>query len=52
TQQSDDIYIIPGYAGLWRPSADDDDSTHAPITNDEDDKQQSATTTVKTRVSL
>ncbi|CAF2742586.1 unnamed protein product [Rotaria sp. Silwood2] len=48
-QQSDDIYIIPGYAGLWRPSADDDDSTHAPITNDEDDKQQSATTTVKTR---
>ncbi|CAF0795127.1 unnamed protein product [Rotaria sp. Silwood1] len=48
--QSDDVYIIPGYAGLWRPSADDDDdNTHLPLTNDEDDQQQSATTVVKTR---
>ncbi|CAF3622999.1 unnamed protein product [Rotaria sordida] len=47
--QSDDVYIIPGYAGLWKPSPDVNDSRHSPLTHDEDDKQQSAITTVKTR---
>jgi hypothetical protein len=52
---TDDIYIIPGYPGLWRPSADDldDDQTHSSFANDaddEDDKKQS-TSAVKTRVS-
>jgi hypothetical protein len=53
---TDDIYIIPGYPGLWKPSADDldDDHTHSSFANDaddEDEKKQS-TDTVKTRVSL
>ena len=52
---TDDVYIIPGYPGLWRPSADDldDDHTHSSFANDaddEDDKKQS-TGKVKTRVS-
>jgi hypothetical protein len=52
---TDDIYIIPGYPGLWRPSADDfdDDHTRSSFANDaddEDEKKQS-TGTVKTRVS-
>ncbi|CAF0819623.1 unnamed protein product [Rotaria sordida] len=47
--QSDDVYIIPGYAGLWKPSPDVNDSRHSRLTHDEDDKQQSAITTVKTR---
>lgn len=57
--QTDDIYIIPGYPGLWRPSADDiddDNYTHSSIANDaddEDDKKQShITTTTKTKVSV
>jgi len=55
-QQTDDIYIIPGYPGLWRPSADDldDDRTQSSFANDaddEDEKKQS-NTKVKTRVSL
>jgi hypothetical protein len=54
--QTDDIYIIPGYPGLWRPSADDvdDDNTRSSLANDaddEDEKKQS-TSAVKTRVSL
>lgn len=52
---TDDVYIIPGYPGLWRPSADDldDEHTHSSFANDaddEDEKKQS-NTTVKTRVS-
>ncbi|CAF3909804.1 unnamed protein product, partial [Adineta steineri] len=46
--QSDDVYIIPGYPGLWKPSADDDDSNHSGFADDEDEKNQSATT-VKTK---
>ncbi|CAF1588435.1 unnamed protein product, partial [Adineta ricciae] len=54
--QTDDIYIIPGYPGLWKPSADDDESIHSGFTNDaddEDEKHQSASaiqtkTTVRT----
>jgi hypothetical protein len=54
--QTDDIYMIPGYPGLWRPSADDadDDTTRSSFANDaddEDEKKQSATT-VKTKVSV
>jgi hypothetical protein len=53
--QTDDVYMIPGYPGLWRPSADDDDDdTRSSLANDaddEDEKQQS-NSTVKTRVSL
>jgi hypothetical protein len=51
-QQTDDIYIIPGYPGLWRPSADDD--THSSLANDADDEDEKnpSATTVKTRVSL
>jgi hypothetical protein len=52
--QTDDIYIIPGYPGLWRPSADDEDSSQSALANDaddEDEKNQSSTK-VKTRVSL
>ncbi|CAF1588275.1 unnamed protein product, partial [Adineta ricciae] len=49
--QTDDIYIIPGYPGLWKPSADDDESIHSGFTNDaddEDEKHQSASA-IKTK---
>ena len=52
--QTDDVYIIPGYSGLWRPCTDEQHRTNSPFGNDvddEDEKNQS-TTTVKTRVSL
>lgn len=45
-QRTDDVYFIPGYAGLWRPSADTD-STNLPIDYDADDERKSST---KTRV--
>lgn len=51
----DDVYIIPGYPGLWRPSADDldDEHTHSSFANDADDEDEKKqpTSTVKTRVS-
>ncbi|UJR26171.1 hypothetical protein I4U23_007515 [Adineta vaga] len=49
--QTDDIYIIPGYPGLWRPSADDDDSIHSGFTNDADDEDEKnqSTIAVKTK---
>ena len=52
--QTDDIYMIPGYPGLWRPSADDDDSSQSGLANDADDEDEKnqSTTKVKTRVSL
>jgi hypothetical protein len=54
--QTDDIYMIPGYPGLWKPSADDgdDESTHSAVTNDADDEDENkhSAGTVKTRVSL
>ena len=37
--QNDDFYVIPGFPGLWRPSADDK-STHSPLANDADDESQ------------
>lgn len=48
----DDVYIIPGYPGLWRPSADDE-HTHSSFANDADDEDEKkqATSTIKTRVS-
>jgi hypothetical protein len=46
-QQSDDFYFIPGYSGLWRPSAEND-NTNIPIDYDADDERKTAT---KTRVS-
>jgi hypothetical protein len=55
--QTDDVYMIPGYPGLWRPSADDD-STYSASANDADDESQEhddkkqSVNTVKTRVSL
>ena len=45
-QQADDIYLIPGYPGLWRPSADNDSSS-LPIDYDADDERKRST---KTRV--
>jgi hypothetical protein len=45
-QQADDIYLIPGYPGLWRPSADNDSSS-LPIDYDADDERKGST---KTRV--
>ena len=53
-QQTDDIYMIPGYPGLWRPSADDDESTHSALTNDADDEDETkkSADTVKTRVNM
>ncbi len=52
--QTDDIYMIPGYPGLWRPSVDDEDSSQSPLANDADDEDEKnqSTTKVKTRVSL
>ena len=55
--QTDDVYVIPGFPGLWRPSADDQ-STHSPFANDADDDESQANddqatslTRVKMRVS-
>ncbi|CAM4876183.1 unnamed protein product [Rotaria socialis] len=46
---TDDVYIIPGYSGLWRSSVNDTrESSSANDADDEDDRKQS-TTTVKTR---
>jgi hypothetical protein len=47
-QQADDIYLIPGYPGLWRPSVDNDSSS-IPIDYDADDERKGST---RTRVSL
>jgi hypothetical protein len=46
-QQPDNIYFIPGYSGLWRPSSDNDNKI-LPIDYDADDERKTAT---KTRVS-
>jgi hypothetical protein len=46
-QQADDIYFIPGYSGLWRPSAYNNHA-NLPIDYDADDERK---TTSKTRVS-
>jgi len=46
-QQPDDIYFIPGYSGLWRPSSNNDNK-NLPIDYDADDERKTAT---KTRVS-
>jgi len=51
---TDDVYMIPGYPGLWRPSADDDDDrTHSSFANDADDEDEKkpSNTKMKTRVS-
>lgn len=37
--QTEDLYVIPGFPGLWRPSADDQ-STHSALANDADDESQ------------
>ena len=54
---TDDLYVIPGFPGLWRPSADDKNS-HSPMDNDADDdesqgndEQYSSNHRMKTRVS-
>ena len=38
-QQADDIYLIPGYPGLWRPSADNENS-QSPVNYDADDERR------------
>ena len=54
---TDDLYVIPGYPGLWRPSTEEK-SSHSPLANDADDEsqgnepKQSSSTRTKTRVSL
>ncbi|CAF3893210.1 unnamed protein product, partial [Rotaria magnacalcarata] len=46
---TDDVYIIPGYSGLWRSSTNNNrESPSANDADDEDDRKPSATT-VKTR---
>jgi hypothetical protein len=45
-QQPDDIYFIPGYSGLWRPSTDNENANLS-IDYDADDERK---TTTKTRV--
>ena len=45
----DDIYYIPGYSGLWRPSEGQDDLENIPIDYDADDERR---TTPKIRVSF
>ena len=47
-QQTDDIYFIPGYAGLWRPSVDNENVNNSSIDYDADDERR---TGAKTRVS-
>ena len=54
---TDDLYMIPGYPGLWRASGDAP-STPSPLANDADDEGQSidqkpsSTVRVKTRVRI
>ena len=43
-QQADDIYLIPGYPGLWRPSADNENS-QSPVNYDADDERRIITKT-------
>ncbi|CAF1474730.1 unnamed protein product [Adineta steineri] len=43
-QQADDVYLIPGYPGLWRTSIDNDDA-NLPIDYDADDEGRTATKT-------
>lgn len=49
---TDDVYIIPGYSGLWKPSADDDESRQSAHDADDEDENKNLTRTVKTRVSF
>ena len=53
---TDDLYVIPGFPGLWRPPTDEK-SSHSPLANDADDEsqgndpKQASSTRTKTRVS-
>ena len=49
----DDVYMIPEYCGLWRPSTDDCHRTYLPFSSDADDEDEKdrPSTTPKTLVS-